>query len=254
MLDQILAATHNRIDRLPSVAALQAEPSPTPRVGAFASALADGGLSVIAEFKRRSPSRGEFSHELEPVAQARDYQRGGASAVSVLTEPAFFGGSNSDLIAIRESVTLPVLRKDFIIDPRQIWEARLIGADAVLLIVAALEHDRLAVLIDTADEAGLAALVEVHDEWELAAALGAGATIVGVNNRNLDSFDVDLGTAERLAPLLDGVQIRVAESGINTPGDAKRMRAAGYDAVLVGESLVRSPDAASLIRSLKASS
>lgn len=208
------------------------------------------GLSVIAEVKRRSPSKGDLALGLDPATQAELYSAGGAAAVSVLTEPAFFGGSNDDLVAVREACPLPVLRKDFTVSAAQVWEARAIGADAVLLIVAALTDDELLRFLGEAADAGLAALVEVHTGAEAERALAAGATLIGVNNRDLATFTVDLGTAERVAPLLDGV-VRVAESGIGDPQDAARMARAGYDAVLVGESLVRSEDPAGLIGRLR---
>ncbi len=208
------------------------------------------GLSVIAEVKRRSPSKGDLALGLDPATQAELYSAGGAAAVSVLTEPGFFGGSNDDLVAVREACPLPVLRKDFTVSAAQVWEARAIGADAVLLIVAALTDDELLRFLGEAADAGLAALVEVHTGAEAERALAAGATLIGVNNRDLATFTVDLGTAERVAPLLDGV-VRVAESGIGDPQDAARMARAGYDAVLVGESLVRSEDPAGLIGRLR---
>lgn len=208
------------------------------------------GLSVIAEVKRRSPSKGDLALGLDPATQAELYSAGGAAAVSVLTEPGFFGGSNDDLVAVREACPLPVLRKDFTVSAAQVWEARAIGADAVLLIVAALTDDELLRFLGEAADAGLAALVEVHTGAEAERALAAGATLIGVNNRDLATFTVDLGTAERVAPLLDGV-VRVAESGIGDPQDAARMARAGYDAVLVGESLVRSEDPAGFIGRLR---
>lgn len=249
MLERILESTRQRIETLPPERELRARAVDAPPVRDVAGGLLTPGLSVIAEVKRRSPSRGDLDPELDPAGQARRYAAGGAAAVSVLTEPEFFSGSDADLAAVRAAVPIPVLRKDFTLDPRQIWEARAIGADAVLLIVAALADDELRRLHDAAGEAGLAALVEVHDEAETERALACGAAIVGVNNRNLSTFEVDLATAERLAPMLAGVPIRVAESGIFTEDDAGRMAAAGYHAALVGESLVRAADPAGLIRS-----
>ncbi len=249
MLERILESTRQRIETLPPERELRARAVDAPPVRDVAGGLLATGLSVIAEVKRRSPSRGDLDPGLDPAGQARRYAAGGAAAVSVLTEPEFFSGSDADLEAVRAAVPIPVLRKDFTLDSRQIWEARAIGADAVLLIVAALADDEIRRLHDTAGEAGLAALVEVHDEAETERALAAGAGVVGVNNRNLSTFEVDLATAERIAPMLADVPVRVAESGIFTEDDAGRMAAAGYHAALVGESLVRAADPAALIRS-----
>lgn len=252
MLERILAATRERIGALPPEPELRARAADASPVRDLVSALTVDGLSVIAEVKRRSPSRGDLDPGLDPSHQAGLYAEGGAAAVSVLTEPDFFSGSDDDLRAVRATVPVPVLRKDFTLDARQVWEARAIGADAVLLIVAALDDDDLRRLQDAAREAGLAALVEVHDEAEAERALAAGARIVGVNNRDLATFDVDLATAERIGPMLSDVPVRVGESGVFTAADAARMAAAGYHAVLVGESLVRAEDPASLIRSFSA--
>lgn len=251
MLAPILESTRERITRLPGLADLKARCADAPAVRDFAEALSGPGLGVVAEVKRRSPSRGPLAMDLDPVERAEAYSRGGASAVSVLTEPHHFSGSDDDLVAVRASVGIPVLRKDFTLDPRQIWEARAIGADAVLLIVAALDDRDLVELHETAAEVGVAALVEVHNEPEAERALEAGASIVGVNNRDLTTFHVDLATSERLAPLLAGCRIRIAESGILSPADAARMAAVGYDAVLVGESLVKSGDAAAAVAAIR---
>ncbi|MGH8875396.1 MAG: indole-3-glycerol phosphate synthase TrpC, partial [Acidimicrobiia bacterium] len=222
-----------------------------PAARDLAGALAGPGLEVIAEVKRRSPSAGKLADRLDPATQAISYARGGAAAVSVLTEPRYFQGSAADLRAVREAVPLPVLRKDFTVDPVQVWEGRAMGADALLLIVAALTDGELAGLLAAAAEAGLAALVEVHTPDEARRAVAAGASLVGVNNRDLATFEVDLATAERIAPLLSGVAVRVAESGINTRSDAARMAAAGYHAVLVGEALIRAPDPGALVKELR---
>jgi indole-3-glycerol phosphate synthase len=217
----------------------------------LAAAIEEPGLSIIAEVKRRSPSRGDLAPGLDPAAVARSYEQGGAAAISVLTEPEFFGGSTEDLRAVREAVSLPLLRKDFILHPLQVWESRAIGAGAVLLIVAALDDGLLALLLETAAEASLDALVEVHTAEEAKRAIVAGATIVGVNNRDLATFGVDLAIAEALAAEIAEVPLRVAESGIFTGSDATRMKAAGYQAVLVGEALVRAGDPAALIGELR---
>ena len=211
----------------------------------------DGHLAVIAEIKRRSPSKGDLAPNLDPAVSAKTYESGGAAALSVLTDRAFFGGSVDDLQRAGGAVELPVLRKDFTIDETQVYETRAIGADAVLLIVAALPDDGLlAALRALADEIGLSVLVEAHDAAELDRALAAGATVVGVNARDLGSFDEDLGVSERLAGRIPANVRAVAESAIRTPDDAGRMADAGYDAVLVGEALVRSEDPAGLVRAM----
>ena len=206
---------------------------------------------MIAEIKRRSPSAGEIAPGMDPSAQARRYESGGAAAISVLTEPDFFSGSLDDLVSVRAAVALPVLRKDFMLHPAQVWESRAAGADAVLLIVAALEDAELSELLDAASAAGVAALVEAHTAEEADRALRAGATIVGVNNRDLATFVTDLSVAEGLADRLEGVEIAVAESGVSSPEGAARMAAAGYDAILVGEAAMRAPDATAFIESLR---
>jgi len=211
--------------------------------------------AVIAEIKRRSPSKGLIRAEFDPVALARAYAAGGAAALSVLTDTPSFGGHLDDLRAVRAAVELPVLRKDFVVDAYQIDEARAAGADAVLLIVAALAPDALGSLHAHAAALGLDALVEVHDEAELDAALAVGATLVGVNNRDLRTFHVDLGTTERLAgriPTGAGVLV-VAESGIAGPQDVARLERAGARAHLVGESLMRQPDVARALGELRRS-
>jgi indole-3-glycerol phosphate synthase len=210
-------------------------------------------LAVIAEVKRRSPSKGEIAPELDAVAQARAYQAAGADAISVLTEPTRFGGSLDDLRAVAAAVDLPVLRKDFIVDRGQIWEAAEAGAAAVLLIVAILSDDRLHDLLIEALDCGLDPLVEVHDLDETRRACRAGCTLVGINNRDLVTLEVDLETTEYLAPALGPCMFPVSESGISTPADACRAALAGARALLVGETLVRTPpdELPALIGSLK---
>jgi indole-3-glycerol phosphate synthase len=213
----------------------------TPRD--FAGALRAGaGVSVIAEIKRRSPSKGPLRADLTPADLATTYARHGAAALSVLTESRYFGGSDDDLIAARAVVSLPVLRKDFTVDEYQIHEARAIGADAILLIARVLTRDELARFLETARECRLAALVEVHDERELGVAVDCGAKVLGVNNRNLDTFEVSLETCLRLKDRIPGDRIAVAESGIHTAVDVRLVAEAGYDAVLVGESLLVAAD------------
>ena len=223
---------------------------PTRPLAERLASAAESGLAVIAEVKRRSPSKGALAPSLDPATVAADYQAGGATALSVLTDRAFFGGSPEDLVAARAATTLPVLRKDFTVSPLDVLDARLMGADAVLLIAAALDDDELAGLSALAGRIGLEALVEVHDEPELARALAAGATLVGVNQRDLVTFAVDTTRAERVAAAIPASVVAVAESGVGGPDDAARLAAAGYQAVLVGETLVRSADRAAAVAAL----
>ncbi|RME77034.1 MAG: indole-3-glycerol phosphate synthase TrpC [Planctomycetota bacterium] len=208
---------------------------------------------VIAEIKRRSPSAGALADDLDPVAQARRYAEAGAAAISVLTEPRHFGGSLADLEAVARSVELPVLRKDFVLDPYQLLEARAHGAAAVLLIAAVLEPARLEALIERAHELGLEVLVEVHEQAEAVALYPFAHRIdaVGVNNRCLRTMRVSLETARRLAPALPPGMPRVAESGIARPADIAALEPLGYDAFLVGSALVRAPDPAAMLRWLR---
>lgn len=218
-------------------------------------ALSGPGISVIAEIKRASPSRGPFPVEVDPPRVAGDYIAGGAAAISVLTDEPFFGGSLADMaatavVAHASSSTIPVLRKDFIVDRFQILEARAYGADAFLLIVAALTDRHLHDLLAFGAECGLDALVEVHDEHEAARAAALGATVIGINNRDLRTFEIDLAVTERLAPRLPEIAVIVGESGIFTRADVERMERAGVHAVLVGESLIVAPDRAGAVASL----
>jgi indole-3-glycerol phosphate synthase len=201
-------------------------------------ALRQPGLALIAEVKRASPSKGSLAAIADPAALAREYEAGGASAVSVLTEHRRFGGSLADLDAVRAAVRIPVLRKDFMVTDYQVWEARAHGADLILLIVAALAQDDLLRLQDLARSLGMTALVEVHDENEAARAVDAGASVIGVNARNLKTLDVDPDTFARLVPAIPDTCVRVAESGVRGPDDAARYAAEGAHAVLVGEALV----------------
>lgn len=202
----------------------------------FAKALSGPGLAVIAELKRASPSAGRIA-DLDPSAVAANYQLAGAAALSVLTDEKFFAGSDEDLIRARAACRLPVLRKDFVIDPWQVHEARAMGADAVLVIMAAIEDPEP--LLGVAGELGMDALVEVHDQSELDRALAAGATLIGINNRDLRTFRTDLAITERLAPQIGGQAVLVAESGVKDKYDLARLAAAGADAVLIGETLAR---------------
>ncbi|RLP11490.1 indole-3-glycerol phosphate synthase TrpC [Propionibacterium australiense] len=207
-------------------------------------------VRVIAEVKRSSPSKGALAEIPDPAAQARAYEQGGAGAVSVLTEQRRFGGSLDDLVAVRAAVAVPVLRKDFVVDPYQVLEARAAGADLVLLIVAALGDARLRALYDQAIALGLLPLVEVHTPEEARRAADLGAELIGVNNRDLRTLDVDLAQFERLVGLLPDRTIKVCESGIGSVADVVRVRDAGADTVLVGEMLVRSGDPAVAVRAM----
>ncbi len=218
----------------------------------FLAALRGPAVAVIAEIKRRSPSKGDLALDLDPESTARAYAAGGAACLSVLTDGPYFGGSAADLQAARSAVSLPVLRKDFTIDPLQIDEARALGADAVLLIVAALDDARLRDLHAHAVGRGLTALVEVHDERELDRALAIGPHLLGVNARDLGSFSEDLSTGERMIEQIPPGVVAVAESAIRSVGDVERMAAAGFDAVLVGEALVRSEDPTALVQAFRA--
>ena len=211
----------------------------------------DHEIAVIAEIKRRSPSRGDLAVDLDPVVLAGEYSRGGAAALSVLTDEEFFSGSVADLKLARQAVELPVLRKDFTVSFRDLYDARAMGADAALLIVAALAQGELEQLVVLAAELGLAALVEVHDEDELARALDAGATLVGVNQRDLHTFEVDTDRAVRVGAAMPDAVVRVAESGVRSPADVSRLFDAGFHAVLVGEKLVRADDPAQALRQLR---
>ena len=216
----------------------------------FERALRGPGLAVIAEMKQRTPSMGVLTEKYEPGRLAELYERGGAAALSVLTQEASFGGSLEHLKEARAHTSLPILRKDFISDGYQLLEARAAGADAVLLIVAALSEPALTRLLAEASHFGLAALVEVHDEAEAARALAAGARLIGVNHRDLRTFEVDLSLTRRLRPLIPSDVLVVAESGVRSVEDARLMREAGADAVLVGELAMRSADPVATIKEL----
>ncbi len=213
-----------------------------PVLRSLREALMAPGLSVIAEFKRRSPSAGVINDTADPGATAMAYEAAGAAAISVLTERAHFGGSTDDLERVRQAVGLPVLRKDFIFDEYQIYESRAVGADAILLIARILGRGDLGRLIKETSKAGLEALVEVHGEAELEDALAAGAEMIGVNNRDLETFDVDLSVVERLRPLVPDETPLVSESGCKSAADVARLREAGVDAVLIGGALMDAND------------
>ncbi|MCP3986678.1 MAG: indole-3-glycerol phosphate synthase TrpC [bacterium] len=224
---------------------------PTPARGFRRALLEAPAPRIIAEIKRRSPSKGEIRADFDPPAIARAYTAAGAAALSVLTDERFFGGSLDIFRTVRETTALPLLRKDFVIDAYQIDEARAAGADAVLLIVGALDRSALARLRDHAGGLGMDALVEVHDDAELDVAAAIGADLVGVNNRNLRLFTTDLATTERLAPSIPRGAVLVSESGIVGPEDVERLDLAGAHAFLVGESLMREPDVGVALKRLR---
>ncbi|MBK5287022.1 MAG: indole-3-glycerol phosphate synthase TrpC [Acidimicrobiia bacterium] len=248
--DEVTVLRHPQTRDLLRATALDAPPTRD-----FRAALrrADAHPGLIAEIKRRSPSKGDLAPDLDPAAFAAEYAAGGATALSVLTDAPYFGGAIADLQAAREAVDLPVLRKDFILDEVQVYESRAVGADAVLLILSALPDDSLVDdLAGLAAALGLAVLVEAHDDAEVARGVALGAAIIGVNARNLGTFAEDLDGSVSLIAGIPAGTIAVAESAIRTPDDAARMAEAGFDALLVGEALVRSPDASTLARSMVA--
>jgi indole-3-glycerol phosphate synthase len=227
----------------------QARSAPPTR-GFRAALAASERLAVISEIKRRSPSKGDLNIGLDPAALARAYESGGATCLSVLTDEEFFGGSAADLQVARAACGLPVIRKDFTVSPHDVADARLMGADCVLLIAAAMPSDDLVELHRLALELGLDVLVEIHDERELESALAADADLVGVNQRDLVTFEVDHERALRMAGVIPDGIVTVAESGVRGATDARALAAAGYDALLVGETLVTADDPAAAIRSL----
>ncbi|HEY3144256.1 MAG TPA: indole-3-glycerol phosphate synthase TrpC [Acidimicrobiales bacterium] len=251
-LDRILAAHRSdaAADRRNHDVLLDEAKNQPPTRG-FAAALRDAvALAVIAEIKRRSPSKGDLNVDLEPDTLAMSYASGGATCLSVLTDREFFGGSPYDLQVARAATTVPVLRKDFTVAATDVFDARLMGADAVLLIVAALDDAELRDFHGLGQEVGLDVLVEVHDEAELERALAIGAELIGVNQRDLVSFEVDRARAVRVAAAMPPSVTRVAESGIDGPDDARALAEAGFDAVLVGESLVTAEDPVAAVRAL----
>ena len=251
MLEPILESTRGRLvalrlraDEIEAAAARSDAPQD------FIGALSTQGLGVIAEVKRRSPSAGSIAPDLDPARLGLAYERGGAAAISVLTEPDHFGGGLEDLGEVRSATSIPVLRKDFILYPLQVDEARAAGADAVLLIAAILSDKALAGLIDHVHGFDMAALVEAHDSEEVRRAVDSGAKVVGVNNRDLTTFAVDLGNAVRLRPHIPTSVVAVAESGIDSSADARRMHDAGFDAVLVGTAAAQADDPAAFVAAL----
>lgn len=255
LLATIVAATRKMVAvrqaEVPLAAVAERANARPSRVGCFQAALARvDEVNIIAECKRRSPSKGVLRPEYDAVAIARGYEEAGAAAISVLTEPTFFDGSLEHLAAVREAVEIPLLRKDFIVSEYQLLEARAAGADAVLLIVAALRPAELKVLHDHARRHGLDVLVEVHDATELSIAIDAGARIVGVNNRNLRTLTVDVHASDTLIAKIPGDVIAVSESGLKTADDLRRLRALGYRAFLIGERFMTAADPGVALASL----
>lgn len=256
VLDRILATKQDEVAQLRSgrnaLGELRDRCADLPPTRGFAKRLAQAdGTALIAEVKKASPSKGLIRPDFDPVAIADSYHHGGAHCLSILTDQTYFQGNLDFLATIRERVPLPLLRKDFLIDTAQVWEARAAGADAILLIVAAIPSPaRLAEMRHLAELLGMDALVEVHDEAELEIALESGATLVGVNNRDLHTFQVKLETSEHLIPKFPAGTLAVAESGIFTQTDVKRLATAGAKAVLVGESLMRQADLAQAVQNL----
>ncbi len=254
ILDQIVSNVRRRLaerKKQRPLAELEhlASGGETPRD--FAGALQGTDIKVIAEVKRASPSKGWLSPNLKVAALVQSYATGGAAAISVLTESEFFKGSFADLAAARRAIDLPLLCKDFILDPYQIYEARSYGADAILLIAAILSASELTALMAVAHRLGMSALIEVHNEQEVERVLAAKGNLIGINNRNLDDFSVEMGVTLRLRPSIPPGIIVVSESGIKSHADILRLQAVGINAVLVGETLVASPDPEAKLRELR---
>jgi len=253
MLDKIIAVKEQEVAlakrKRPLDELVKAvEGLPTPRD--FKERLTAGDCAVIGEIKRRSPSRGQIREDVDPVSIAAIYEKNGAAAVSVLTDKEFFGGSAADLAIVRKAVLLPVLRKDFIIDPYQIYESRLIGADAILLIADILEQEVLAGFMARAAFLGLDCLVEVHSRTALDRALAAGADIIGINNRDLDTFQVDLKTSRELKPFIPPGKVVISESAIRNREDIETLLDSGIHAFLIGETLMKAQDIGKTLREL----
>jgi indole-3-glycerol phosphate synthase len=250
ILDRIVEAKMKRLEESKRRAPLGQMTKSTHKTVSFRDVLSRDGVNVIAEIKQRSPSKGVIREDFDPVRIAETYAAAGAAAVSVLTEEDFFGGSLEHLWNVRSRIELPLLRKDFIFDEYQLHESFSAGADAILLIVAILEDELLASLIRSALELGLDSLVEVHSAEEMKRAAQAGANIIGINNRDLTTFAVDLETSIRLAQSVPGDAILVSESGIENGSDIRSLRSVGFNAFLVGEHLMRAPDPGAALRSL----
>ena len=256
MLDEIVAKTKERLDESKKNKSLEELKGEVQKLKItqdfpFKNALEEPEISIIAEVKRASPSKGLIAEDFDYLSIAKDYEAAGASAISVLTEPYFFKGADDYLKEIAQNVDIPVLRKDFVIDEYMIWEAKLLGASAVLLIVSILSMVDLKKYLDLAHDLGLSAIVEAHDATEIRTALNVGAEIIGVNNRDLTNFTVDIENSISLRRCVSGDVIFISESGIKTPQDVSRLKENNVDAVLIGETLMKSDDKKSMILELK---
>jgi indole-3-glycerol phosphate synthase len=256
ILDTLADSTRKRVERKKQQVPLElvkktALSMPVSSAFPFEAALKTPGMSFICEVKRASPSKGIIAEHFPYLDIAKEYERAGASAISVLTEPEYFKGDDRYLSEIAAKVSVPILRKDFTVDPYQIYEAKVLGASAVLLICALLNTRTIREWIEIGKELGLSALAEAHNERELDAALEAGAEIIGVNNRDLKTFQVDLETSLRLRELVPKDRVFVAESGIHTPQDVRLLQQSGVDAILVGEALMKSPDKKAMLDALR---
>ena len=256
MLDEIVEKTKERIEQAKETVPLEelkkeVESLEISDEFPFKKALSEDGISIIAEVKRASPSKGLIAEDFDYVAIAKEYEAAGASAISVLTEPYFFKGSNEYLEEIAQNVSIPILRKDFVIDEYMIWEAKLLGASAVLLIVSILDIATLKKFLDLAHDLGLSAIVETHDGREITTAVNVGAEIIGVNNRNLNDFTVDIENSISLRRCVGGDVIFISESGIKTKEDVARLKENDVDAVLIGETLMKCDDKKSMISEFK---
>jgi len=254
ILDRIVKSTEKRVAALKKTTSrqtLKEQVKMPDQPFAFEKALSADGIAFICEVKKASPSKGVIAEDFPYVSIAREYEAAGANALSVLTEPEFFQGSNDYLTEIKKNVSIPLLRKDFIIDEIQIYEASLIGSDAILLICSILTDDQVKRYLQIADALGLSVLVEAHDEEEIHRALNAGGRIIGVNNRNLKNFEVDLNNSIRLRKLVPPEILFISESGIKTAADIIKLKENGTNAVLIGESLMRSGDKKKELNKLK---
>jgi len=256
MLDEIVAKTKERLEESKKEKSLEELKKEVRQLEItqdfpFKKALSGDEISIIAEVKRASPSKGMIAEDFDYLAIAKEYELAGASAISVLTEPYFFKGSNDYLREIAENVSIPVLRKDFVIDEYMIWEAKLLGASCVLLIVSILSIVELKKFLDLAHDLGLSAIVETHDGDEIRTAMNVGAEIIGVNNRNLNDFTVDIENSISLRRCVSGDVIFISESGIKTPEDVRKLKENDVDAVLIGETLMKSDDKKAMISELK---
>ena len=256
MLDEIVAKTKERLSESKKNKSLDELKAEVQQLDItqdfpFKKALSEPEISIIAEVKRASPSKGLIAEDFDYVAIAKEYEMAGASAISVLTEPYFFKGSDDYLKEIAQNVDIPILRKDFVIDEYMIWEAKLLGASCVLLIVSILSIVELKKFLDLAHDLGLSAIVETHDGDEIRTALNVGAEIIGVNNRNLNDFTVDIENSINLRRCVSGNVIFISESGIKTPEDVKKLKENDVHAVLIGETLMKSDDKKAMISELK---